>query len=742
MTQSRADDLFKPGDLLNNTYRIEAILGRGGTSDVYRARSEISGRLVAIKVLKSELSKQEGFLALMTREEESRDIRHDAVVRYSENHRTPEGHIYLLMDFVDGPGLDKLMKAGPLPAADLMKICRRVAEGLQAAHRRNIVHRDLSPDNILLRNGRPEEAVIIDFGIAKDANPGAETIVGNEFAGKYAYAAPEQLAGNSDARTDIYALGALLLACFRGKAPLAGANPMEVINYKSKPLDLSGVPEPLAGLLAQMTAPEPDDRLPSAAALLAALDAAEAGAEAGKESGAPAPELPEKTVIVPPPARAETQPPPMPPVEKTVPPPPRPEPTPAVKPAKPPAADKSRGPLVPVLVAVVLALAGVGAYVSGLFGPAQQALPVASPYTLEISQDASGALQASGTVPSSETRAALAQRLGQTELGAVTLAAGVPLEDWEAAVLRLVDILQPLDEWSLRLRDSFAAISGQTGDQAVYARVIAALDVGLPGGLIGTPNLAYVPPFLSVRRVQDTLDRFADCGDLRLAETPATGFGPGAVITVTGTLSSDAAREDLTKGLEEVGQGRPIVVATDTLNPTLCLIENYLPDAAPGGFEIRFLQGHGALTPNDSGVFAVDDNPVIDVSVPDDVTEGYIFVDVLDVSGNVFHLLPNINRPENDISRLRAQTAGPLEIRVAYDLIEAQGTGRLAFQVDAATLGKSKLVVIHADGPLFTNMRPTTESASGYAQALQDHQRDSATRILSLDSRILTSVAR
>lgn len=738
MTQSRADDLFKSGDLLNNTYRIEAMLGRGGTSDVYRARSEITGRLVAIKVLKSELSQQEGFLALMTREEESRDIRHDAVVRYSENHRTPEGHIYLLMDYVDGPGLDKLMKAGPLPADDLLKICRRVAEGLQAAHSRKIVHRDLSPDNILLRNGRPEEAVIIDFGIAKDANPGAETIVGNEFAGKYAYAAPEQLAGNSDARTDIYALGALLLACFRGKAPLAGANPMEVINYKAKPLDVTGVPEPLRGLLAQMTAPEPDDRMPSAAALLAALDTAEAGAPPEPQG------LEDKTVIAPPPPRAQTQPPPAPApaLEKTVPPPPKPSPKPAAKASTTTTTAKSGAPLVPILVAVVLALAGVGAYVSGVFGPAEQALPVASPYALEISRDAQGALQASGNLPSSETRAALAQRLGQSDLAAVTLAAGVPSDDWDQAVLSLVEILTPLDEWSLRVRDSFAAISGQTGDQAVYDQVIAALDSGLPGGLIGTPNLAYAPPFLPVRQVQDTLERFADCGDLHLDETPSTGFGPGAVITVLGTLSSDAAREDLTRDLEEVGQGRPVVVATDILNPTLCLIENYLPNAAPGGFEVQFLQGHGALTVNDSGVFVVGDNPVIDVLVPDDVTEGYIFVDVLDVSGNVFHLLPNINRPENDIAQLRAQTAGPLEIRVAYDLVEAQGTGRLAFQIDDATLGKSKLVVIHADGPLFTNLRPTTESASGYAQALQDHQRESATRILSLDSRILTSVAR
>ncbi|MEX0338792.1 MAG: serine/threonine protein kinase, partial [Arenibacterium sp.] len=248
MIESRPGDAFQPGELLNNTYRIEALLGRGGTSDVYKARSEISGRLMALKVLKAELSGNDDFLVLLTREEEMRDIRHDAVVRYSECSRTASGLVYLMMDYVEGPGLDKRLKEGPMSADDLLIIARRVAEGLNAAHQRKIVHRDLSPDNIILRGGEPAGAVIIDFGIAKDTNPGAETIVGNEFAGKYAYAAPEQMNGQSDTRTDIYSLGALLLANFRGRPPDVGNNPMEVVQRKGEPLDTEGVPEPLKSL--------------------------------------------------------------------------------------------------------------------------------------------------------------------------------------------------------------------------------------------------------------------------------------------------------------------------------------------------------------------------------------------------------------------------------------------------------------------------------------------------------------
>ena len=239
MSNSKPSDIFQAGDLLNNTYRIEDILGRGGTSEVYKARSEISKRVVALKALRAEFSMNDDYLALMTREETIREIRHEAIVRYYDTQRMPDGRVYLVMDYVEGPGLDKKLKSGGMSAEDLLTVAQRVAEGLNAAHKKKIVHRDLSPDNIILRDGNASEAVIIDFGIAKDSNPGAETIVGNEFAGKYAYAAPEQLSGDTDARSDIYSLGALLLSTFRGEPPDMGSNPMDVVNKKGQPLDSS-----------------------------------------------------------------------------------------------------------------------------------------------------------------------------------------------------------------------------------------------------------------------------------------------------------------------------------------------------------------------------------------------------------------------------------------------------------------------------------------------------------------------
>ncbi|MEM7319032.1 MAG: protein kinase, partial [Pseudomonadota bacterium] len=516
MTESRAGDLFQPGDLVNNTYRIEAILGRGGTSDVYRARSEISGRLAALKVLKAEFSSNDDYLVLLTREEEIRDIRHDAVVRYSENNRTADGHVYLVMDYIDGPGLDSKLKEGPLPPDQLLTICKRVSEGLEAAHARNIVHRDLSPDNIILRNNDPAQAVIIDFGIAKDTNPGAETIVGNEFAGKYAYAAPEQLSGKTDARTDIYSLGALLLANFRGKSPDIGRNPMEVVENKKKPLDTAGVPEPLKSVLDKMTAPDPKDRFQSASEVLQTLSGSARSAPAPV---APAEDLDDATVIVPKSSKAS-------------------EPDPAAKADKPVARSKaktpkkteqkSRGGLFAVLAIVLIAAGGGGAYFSGaLDSLTAPSYPLARPFTLVAEKRPGLPPRATGYAPSEETRDTLAETISAQD-GTVdlTLASGEIVDGWGPGVTSIVEAVSDLDEWRLSVNGNEARLTGRTTDANVHNAVMSAFTDGLPGGLTGTPEIQLQPLFLPAEQIIPVLDSLADCGPLDLKNIPPAGYGP------------------------------------------------------------------------------------------------------------------------------------------------------------------------------------------------------------------------
>ncbi|MFC6640102.1 protein kinase [Sulfitobacter sp. JBTF-M27] len=720
MTEPHPGDAFQPGDVLNNTYRIEALLGRGGTSDVYRARSEISGRLVAIKVLKAEFATNDDYLVLMTREEEIREIRHDAIVRYSENHRTSDGLVYLLMDYIDGPGLDRKLKDGPMSAEDLLTVCKRVGEGLQAAHARSIVHRDLSPDNIILRDDDPAQAVVIDFGIAKDTNPGAETIVGNEFAGKYAYAAPEQLSGNTDARSDIYSLGALLLANFRGKSPDVGANPMEVVQKKSDPLDTSGVPEPLKSLLDRMTAPDPNDRFQTMSDVLAFIDSG--GAEEA---------LDDATIIAPPPKTD---------VIAEAPSPPRPaNPTPADKSVQKQSSGISSG-LIVAGAAVVLIGGGAAAFFGGVFGGGGPTYPAVSPYSLVIENLENLPASASGFVPSADMQNALVTRM--TEIGGatdLTLASGEIADSWSNDVLAVLDDISTLDDWQLTLNGNRAKITGSTSDPAVLTALTARYPETWPGALDGTIEVALTSLFLDPGDVDNILAQYADCGPVFQIGNPGpVGYGPDDPVVVKGTLAGEASREALQTALEDQTDGRDVIIDADILNPTLCLVENYLPEAPEGEMEITFRDGaSGQEVP--FGDFVVGQNPVIDVIIPDDVFTGYLSVSVLDVSGNVFHLVPNIGRADNSINTLRDGRDGAVPLRVAFSLDEERPDGGIAFAVDGSSLGKSKILVLHSDAPLFREMRPTTESAVGYAEALSERAATGDQLIRSLDTRILTT---
>ena len=189
------------------------------------------------------------------------------------------------MQFVPGPSLKERMEQGPMPPEEVRPLLRRLAAGLLAAHENKykVYHRDLSPDNVILEDGRVERAKLIDFGIAKGggASDGGKSIIGDKIAGKYGYMAPEQLglfSGTVDARTDIYSLGLIMLGLFRGQAVDMGKNIGEAVLRRQKIPDLAAVttaaPE-LEGLLARMLEPDPELRPASMAEVITLLDQAQ-----------------------------------------------------------------------------------------------------------------------------------------------------------------------------------------------------------------------------------------------------------------------------------------------------------------------------------------------------------------------------------------------------------------------------------------------------------------------------------
>src|SRR3954452_15693882 len=203
-------------------YRIECVAGRGGMGVLYRATDVTLRRSVALKVIASELSGDEGFRTRFQRESRvAASIRHPNVItvfRAGED----GGLLYIATEFIEGTDLKALIgergRLEPRLAADL---AAQVAAALDAAHAKALVHRDVKPANILIavEDGR-ERAYLTDFGLTKST--GSETAMTETgmFLGTIDYAAPEQISGGTvDARTDVYALGCVLFHMLTGRLP-------------------------------------------------------------------------------------------------------------------------------------------------------------------------------------------------------------------------------------------------------------------------------------------------------------------------------------------------------------------------------------------------------------------------------------------------------------------------------------------------------------------------------------------
>ena len=255
---------LEPGTILFGEYEIVDVLGVGGMGEVYRAHHRRLDEHRAIKVMHAELSKRKGASEFFYREAKALlAVRHPAVVHCHDLLSDDAGRVYLIMEMIEGIPLSKKLSEGPLSPDDVAVLGARVAHGLAAAHRKGVIHRDLSPDNIVLPNGRVHEAKIIDFGIAKLLEQGEGTIV-DGFKGKLSYASPEQLGffgGKIDGRSDLYSLGLVLAAASLGRPMGMGTTVMEAVDARRSFSRLpDGVPIGLRSAIQPLLALDPNDR--------------------------------------------------------------------------------------------------------------------------------------------------------------------------------------------------------------------------------------------------------------------------------------------------------------------------------------------------------------------------------------------------------------------------------------------------------------------------------------------------
>src|SRR6266702_1039877 len=268
---------IEPGTVLGGRYEILAILGQGGMGAVYKARDNELDRLVALKVIRPELTTNPEMLRRFKQELIlARQITHRNVVRIFDLGQA-DGFKFITMEYLEGQDLRGVLKEkGKLPPQEAARIILQICRALEVAHGEGVVHRDLKPQNIMLdANGR---AYVMDFGIARSAYLPGMTQTG-ALIGTPEYMSPEQGKGEKlDERSDLFSIGVICYELLTGQSPFYSETPLATLwkrmQEKAKPLcevDPS-IPKPLSDIVAKAMEIEPAERYASAAEMAQQLE--------------------------------------------------------------------------------------------------------------------------------------------------------------------------------------------------------------------------------------------------------------------------------------------------------------------------------------------------------------------------------------------------------------------------------------------------------------------------------------
>ena len=216
------------GKILADRYEIREEIGKGGMAHVFKAWDNMLNRNVAIKVLKEEFKDDREFVRRF-------NVEAQAAARISDNHVVSiydvgfeDGLYYIVMEHIEGVTLKKyISEKGKLPWREAAGYAAQICGGLEAAHKNNVVHRDIKPQNIIIT---PDGVLkVTDFGIARASNSQATVTTGNNAIGTVHYLSPEQARGGyTDERTDIYSLGVVLYEMLTGRLPFVDESPVAV----------------------------------------------------------------------------------------------------------------------------------------------------------------------------------------------------------------------------------------------------------------------------------------------------------------------------------------------------------------------------------------------------------------------------------------------------------------------------------------------------------------------------------
>jgi len=275
----------KVGTIIGDKFIIEDVIGSGGVSTVYKGKHLLMGRVVAIKMLLSQNLTDEGQIKRFLHEAQTASaISHPNVVTIFDFGLTSEGQPYIVMDYIDGVTLAKLIEEAELSLARVLGILLQVCDALAAAHKKGLIHRDLKPSNIMLMktDDGTDLVKLVDFGLAKFVieSEDLKLTKTGEICGTPLYTSPEHFRGRQlDARSDIYSLGCVMYEALSGQPPFTGLTTFQLMNshINEQPSRLpflrpgKKIPEELESLLFQTLEKEPEKRPQTIAELQATI---------------------------------------------------------------------------------------------------------------------------------------------------------------------------------------------------------------------------------------------------------------------------------------------------------------------------------------------------------------------------------------------------------------------------------------------------------------------------------------
>ncbi len=322
-TKLVAVNAWAEGAVIRGKYRILAKLGEGSMGAVYKAQHLVFDELRALKVLSSGLAGDDRYVTQFQQEAIiTRKLDHPNAVRVEDLDQSEDGLPFIVMEFIEGVTLGRLMRDnGPLPVSRVCSIVKQVASALAAAHDLGITHRDIKPDNIVLVQTKSgEQAKVLDFGIAKlkdaqsSASPSSSLAQRGLIIGTPRYISPEQARGTPgnefDGRSDLYSLGVVMYEMLTGRPPFVADSLANLLvaqlSKPPEPVQQAGaglrIPDAIAGVVMRCLEKNPNQRPPSAHALIEEIEQAE---KMIAEAPTPVPRLPVSggPLVEPPPVR-------------------------------------------------------------------------------------------------------------------------------------------------------------------------------------------------------------------------------------------------------------------------------------------------------------------------------------------------------------------------------------------------------------------------------------------------------